>query len=82
MWKEYIEQKQLNDLFNSFSYNYQVAYEGHNSAAEQIGSCIENIGTNIIVYICNTVHAIISILKCPYFISTCTCIAVLVLDSG
>ena len=42
--KEYIDQKQLNDLFNSFSYNYQVAYEGHNSAAEQIGSSIENIG--------------------------------------
>ena len=49
MLKEYIEQKQLNDLFNSFSYNYQVAYEGHNSAAEQIGSSIENIGTNIII---------------------------------
>ena len=42
--KEYIDQKQLNDLFNSFSYNYQVAYEGHNSAAEQIDSSIKNIG--------------------------------------
>ena len=49
MLEEYIQQKELNDLFNSFSYNYQVAYEGHNSAAEQIDSSIENIGMDNII---------------------------------
>ena len=44
MLEQYIQQKELNDLFNSFSYNYQVAYEGHNSAAEQIDSSVEKIG--------------------------------------
>ena len=51
MLEEYSQQKELNDLFNSFSYNYKVAYGGHNSAAKQIDSSVEKIGMVVIVHL-------------------------------
>ena len=62
----YRAETHLNDTFHKFVYNYQLAYQGPNTARAQIGSRFETLSECVCVCVCVCIESLVIGKECVY----------------